>query len=299
MRTQDITALTLLGAIWGASFIFIEIAARELPAPFLMGIRVGLAAIVLFTYLRLRSEPLTLRPHLGKFLILGTINSALPFTLIAFAQSNPSYPASLGAILNSPVPLFTAVIAAFWLGQGLTSRKILGVLLGVMGVAVISGWSPIELTPELILSGLASLGAALFYGFGTVYAKKYFQGVSTTSMAVGQLMGATVFIAIPATVTAPSQTPSSEVAWAVVILAILCTSTAYLLYFYLLKHVGPTKTTSVTFLVPGFAIVWGALFLQETISISMIVGLVIILTSVFLVISEPATEVKPSVYLSQ
>jgi drug/metabolite transporter (DMT)-like permease len=281
MGARDLGALVLLGAFWGASFIFIRVAVPVLGPFVLMDLRVLLAAAGLVLGAVAVGRLPKLRAHWGRFLVLGFLNAAVPFTLIAASEINLT--ASLAAILNSTTPLFTAVVAAVWIGEALTPRRIGGLLLGIVGVALVVGWTPVALSPVVLLSVGASLAAALSYGFGGVYAKRAFSGLPPLSMAIGQQTGAGLLLLPPAAVSLPGEAPPLAVVLSVLALALLSTALAYLLYFRLITSVGPTSTLTVTFLVPVFGLLFGALFLNEPVGVGMLVGLGVILSSVALV----------------
>jgi drug/metabolite transporter (DMT)-like permease len=281
MGARDLAALILLGALWGASFIFIRVGVPVLGPFVLMDLRVLLAAAALVLGAVAVGRLPKLRSHWRRFLVLGFLNAAVPFTLIAASEINLT--ASLAAILNSTTPLFTAVVAAVWIGEALTPRRIFGLLLGIVGVALVVGWTPLTLSPVVLLSIGASLAAALSYGFGGVYAKRAFSGLPPLSMAIGQQTWAGLLLLLPSAVSLPGEAPSSAVVLSVLALALLSTALAYLLYFRLITSVGPTSTLTVTFLVPVFGLLFGALFLGEPVGAGMLVGLGVILSSVTLV----------------
>jgi len=273
--------LTLLGAIWGASFIFIRIAVEPFGPVFMMFIRVLIAGGLLYGYAKLRGTKLQIMENWRKFLLLGALSSAVPFVLIGYAELTIT--GSMAAILNSTTPLFTTFVAAVGLGERLTPYKVFGAILGIIGVTFIVGGSPVELDTMFILATLASLGAALCYAFGGVYAKRAFEGVNNMSMSTGQLVGATVVLVPFSAVSVPHEAIPTDAILALLMLAVLATAFAYRLYYYLIISAGPTKALTVTLLVPVFGVFWGALLLNEPISAGMIVGLVIILLSVGLV----------------
>lgn len=281
MTLKQVGALTLLGAIWGASFIFIRMAVEPFGPIFMMAVRVLLATLVLFAYIGLTGAQIQFRSHWRKFLVLGALSSAIPFTLIAFAELTIT--GSMAAILNSTTPLFAAVVASVWLGDTLTPSKIAGAVMGIIGVSFIVGGSPVTIDSAFMLATLSSLGAALCYAVGGVFAKKAFEGVDNLSMSVGQMIGATLLL-IPVSVPfVPTHVPPTDAILAVVALAVIATAFAYRLYFYLLITAGPTKALTVTFLVPVFGVIWGAILLNEPISTGMFIGLALILLSVSLV----------------
>ncbi|MFC3747423.1 DMT family transporter [Paenibacillus sp. GCM10012306] len=273
--------LLLLALIWGASFLFMRIASPVFGPVFTTELRVSMAAAALLLYALVTRRKLGLWRHWKPFLVLGGLNAALPFTLICMAELHLS--ASLAAILNATTPMFTA-LAAWGTHQEKPGRsKSLGLIIGVLGVIVLVGWSPVPLEGKVLMSVLFSLGAALSYGFGGLYAARAGKGVEPLTLAIGQQLGASVLLLPLAIIFMPRQMPTAAAVYSVIGLSILCTSIAYLIYFRLIHNVGAVKTASVTFLVPVFGVVWGVLFLHEQVYLNTILGLVIILLSVTLV----------------
>ena len=266
--------------------MFIRVAVPALGPFALMGMRVALAASVLTLYAAVldRSMP-KLRSRWKEFLIVGTTNSAIPFTLIAAAEIELT--ASLAAILNSTTALFAAVVAAVWIGEALTIKKVFGLVMGLVGVAVLVGWDPISLNSIVLLSVGAMLTASLSYAVGGVYVKRTFAGVPPLAMAIGQQTGAAFLLVPLAAVSLPEEAPPLPAALSALALTLLSTAVAYLLYFRLIENVGPTKTLTVTFLIPVFGLLFGVLLLGEPVGVGTLVGFGIILYSVALV-----TEVR-------
>jgi drug/metabolite transporter (DMT)-like permease len=272
--------------MWGASFLFIRVAVPALGPASLVDIRVVLSAGALLLYGLLTGYQFSLRGHMVSLLALGAINAAIPFSLIAFAELSLS--ASLAAILNATTPLFTAIVAAVWLGDPFTWKKSVGLALGVVGVGVTVGLSPLHLTAVVALAIGASLLAAFFYALGGVYARVRFSDVPAMTLAFGQQLGAGIILLPVAIVRPPLHVPSPHAVASVLALAVLSTSVGYLLYFFLMASVGPTSTLSVTFLVPIFGGFWSVLFLGEHVGAGLLGGLAIILLSVGLV-----TNIQP------
>lgn len=281
MKVRDGGMLLLLAALWGASFLFIRIASPVLGPVVLMDLRVFIAGVALVFYAIIFARLPALWSRWKAYLLLGAINAALPFTLIAFAELR--LPASLAAILNATTPLFTAIVAAIWLHDRLRVKKVIGLVVGVVGVGMLVGWSSLPLNTTLFLSVGASLAAACCYGIGGVYSKVAFKGTSPLALAVGQQLGAGLLLLPFAALKLPAALPPLPVLLAVLALALLSTSVGYLLYFHLMANVGPTNTLSVTFLVPVFGLLWGALFLGESLSLGWLVGLGVILLSLVFV----------------
>ena len=270
-----------LGALWGASFLFIRVAVPALGPFVLVALRVGLAALVLVLFAAVTRRALKLRGKWGPLLFLGFANTAVPFSLISASEVHLT--ASLAAILNSTTVLFTALVAAVWLGDPMTPKKIVGVLLGILGVAALVGWDPLPLTPAVLLSVAAVLGASLCYGVGGVYTKRTFSGVPPLTLAVGQQTAAAAVMIPVAATDLPTEAPSVAAALCVLGLAVLSTAVAYLLFFYLITNAGPTATSTVTLIVPVFGLFFGVLFLGEPIGWGTMIGLAVILSSVVLI----------------
>ena len=284
MRMRDLGALVLLGVLWGGSFLFIRVAVPDLGPALLADLRVLLAALALVPYAVAVGRLPALRSRWREFLLLGFINAAAPFTLIAASEIDLT--ASLAAILNSTTPLFSAVVAAVWIGEALSAKKVAGLVLGIVGVAVLVGWTPVPFDRTVALSVGASLLAALCYALGATYAKRTFSGTEPVAMALGQQAAGMLLLPLAAA-TFPGEAPSLLVVLCVLGLAVPSTAVAYLIYFRLLASVGPTKTLTVTFLVPVFGLLFGVVLLGEPAGIGTLVGLGIILSSVTLV-----TEVR-------
>lgn len=285
MKARDVGALILLAALWGGSFLFMRLAAPALGPIVVATARVGLAALALLAWAAAIGQRPRVWAGWRQFLVMGALNAALPFTLITAAELHLT--AGLAAILNATTPLFAALVAAAWLGERLTLAKGAGLALGLGGVGILVGWSPLPPGPLGLASVGACLLAALLYAVAGAYAKRTFVGVPPLRLAIGQQLGATALLlplALPIGVaTAPTMLLTPGVAAAIVALAVLCTSVAYLLYFHLIASIGPTNTLSVTFLVPVFGLLWSALFLREPLGPGTFLGLGLILASVLLV----------------
>jgi drug/metabolite transporter (DMT)-like permease len=281
MRPRDFAGLVLLGALWGGSFLFIRVAVPSL-GPFLLAeLRVGLAAVALFLFALAAGRVPEIRHRWRSFLVLGFLNAAVPFSLISAAEIHLT--ASLAAILNSTTVMFSAIVAAVWIGDVLTARKAIGIVFGIIGVSVLVGWDPLPLSGSVLLAVAAMLIASLSYALGATYAKRSFSGIPPLGMAIGQLGGAVALLLPLAAVSIPEKAPSFVVALSMLGLALLSTSVAYLIYFRLIENVGPTSTVTVTLLVPVFGLLFGVLLLDEPFGPGTLAGLAIILTSVVLI----------------
>ena len=275
MNAKQIGALLLLSALWGGSFLFMRIAAPVLGPVLLIELRVLIAGVALLLYMLVTRSTFDLRARWKHYLVIGIINSAIPFTLIATAELYLT--AGLAATLNATSPLFGAVVAAMWIQEALTKKKVVGLALGLLGVSILVGWSPFPFSLTLAVSVAASLAAAACYGIGGVYTKVYMQGASSKAVATCSQLGAALVL-LPLTFFAPSKhAPTPIVLLAVVALALLGTAVAYLLYFWLIEHAGPTRALTVTFLAPIFGVLWGTELLSEPLSLSTFIGFGIIL----------------------
>ena len=287
MKLSQAAALLLLGAIWGASFSFINIAVQALHPLFLMFLRVLMAGLVLagvahFRQRQTQKPALQLKANWRHYLLVGLLNCALPFSLIAFSELRISV--SVAAILNSTTPLFTAVIAALWVGEKLNGRKITGLLLGVTGVIVLVGGGPVALDGATAVGVVASLLGAMSYGAGAVYAARHMKHLPPLTASMVQLLSAALILAIPTAFQLPANWPGTAVWLSLLALSLLSTCVAYLIFYALLQNVGASRTTSVTFLVPVFGTLWGILFFHESLTSGMLLGMGTILASVGLVV---------------
>ena len=284
MNLKQWAMFVSLAAVWGASFLFVKIAVGALgPFP-LMVFRVSIAGGLLIIYAMFTKQSwwtLT-RQNWRKFLMLGALNAAIPYVLIGYSQLHIT--ASLGAILNSTAALFTALVAAIVLRESLNFGRIFGLVLGVIGVSILVGWSPLPMTTNVIIATIAALLSTLSYAFAGVYSASQFKNVPPMTVAIGQQLGATFILFPIGAIEMPDNlTLSPTIILATIGLASVSTAFAYILYFRLIEQVGPTKTLSVAYLIPVFGIIWGIVFLDETITIGTIIGLITILISVAMV----------------
>lgn len=288
MRSSDFLRLFSLAAIWGASFLFMRKIAPVLGALWTAEVRVGLAGIALLAFMVLTARAMNFRQNWKSFLILGTINSALPFALYSYAAL--SIPAGYSAIVNATSPLWGALLGAIFLSEQLTFRKMSGMAVGILGVAFLVRLGPVEFNSKLILAVLACVGATFCYAIVGVYTKKKLAGITAMQMAAGSQVGAT-FVLLPFLPLVPVQGEiTTTVAMLAIALALLCSAVAYLIYFRLMADLGPTKALTVTFLIPLFALLWGYLFLQESITVNTLVGCAGVVLATWLVVFQPARQ---------
>ena len=281
MSLPHLISLIALGAIWGASFLFIRIAAPALGAFPVAGGRVVIAAVVLTALLRLLGQRPALRAHARELLVLGAINAAIPFALISAAEVHVT--ASLAAMLNATIPFWGTSAGVVWLGERAGTRRIVGLLLGLVGIVAIVGWSPIVWSRATVLAVIAMLVACCSYVAGGIYARRRLAHVAPPTLALGQQVAAAAWLVGPALLQAPSARVEAGPLLALLALGVVCTAGAYLLFFRLLAAIGPTRTTTVAYLFPMFGALWGALFLGERVTGGMVLGFAVVLASVLLV----------------
>jgi len=275
-----LTEFVLLGALWGASFLFMRLGAAEFGALPTAGMRVAIAALFLLPLLLLRGQWQALSKHWGKIFFLGMLNSGIPFALYAYALLSIS--TGLSSLLNATVPLFGALVAWLWLKDRPHGMKILGLLIGFVGVAMLA-WGKASFKPDAsgLVTGwavLACLGACLCYGISASFTKRHLGGVPSLVIATGSQLGATVGLALPSLWLWPSQPPSPTAWLALLAVGVLCTGVAYVLFFRLIDKVGAAGALTVTFLIPVFAVLYGVVFLGESVTAWMLIcGTVILL----------------------
>ena len=252
-----------------------RIAAPELGPIWLIECRVLLSGLTLLPLLIKQGLWSQIRLHLRSLAMVGILNSAIPFSLLAF--SSLSLPVGMTAILNSTAPFFGVMVAYVWAHETLHTSRIIGLILGFTGVVVLVGLQGTVLTSGIALAIVTGLFAALMYAIAAPFIRLHLHGVPSLVIATGSQLSAAVFLLPGLPFTLPTRMPSSDAVLAVISLAVLSTSLAYILYFRLIHNVGATRALTVTYLIPLFAILWGALVLREAITVSMVVGGALIL----------------------
>ncbi len=279
MKTSDLIDLVLLAALWGASFLFMRVAAPLFGPVALVEVRVAVAAVCLLALLGWRGGLPTLRAHARPIFVVGVLNSAIPFVLFSYATL--SVTAGFASILNAITPMWTAFFAWLWLRERIRPAQWIGLAIGLAGVLALV-WGKVSFKPgasqwaATLAMGAGLLGAAA-YGLAANYAKRRLAGVNTLAVATGSQIAAAVAVLPFAWPSWPREAPDAH-AWTMAIaLGFACTALAYLLYFRLIANVGALRAASVTFLIPLFAVAWGGIFLGEAITLQMIVGGAIVL----------------------
>jgi drug/metabolite transporter (DMT)-like permease len=263
----------LLAAIWGSSFLFMRMGAKEFGALPTAGMRVGIAAAFLLPILWYQGHVAALRQHWKLVFTVGILNSAIPFACLSFALLSIS--TGLSSILNATVPLFGAVVAWVWLKDRPQGLRVLGLLIGFLGVALLA-WSKSSFGTSGQGSStgwavLACLAACFFYGVSASFTRRYLANVPSMVLATGSQVGATLAL-LPFTVWYwPAQAVSGSAWLALLTLGVLCTGIAYVIFFRLIARRGPAKALTVTYAIPVFGVAYGVVLLGETVTGWMLV----------------------------
>ncbi len=282
MKLTDLIRLIVLSMIWGGSFLFMRIAAPEFGPMALIFVRIFGAALLLGPILLIGGFGKTFVKRLPHFLVLGVLASSLPFSLLAY--STLSLEAGFTSLLNATTPIFTAIIGVLWYQSKFTRIQYLGLLIGLLGVAVLSwdrlsfkeggdGWAII-----------AALLASAAYGLGGNFTRHKMQDLPPRIVAAGSTVAGSLLMLPLGLLTWPHTNPSPKAWICAVTLAILCTAIAYLLFFKIISSASAMATSTVTFLIPVSAILWGYLALGETLSLQIIIGTAISFLGTALVI---------------
>jgi drug/metabolite transporter (DMT)-like permease len=262
----------LLAAIWGSSFLFMREASLELGALPTAAIRVAIASVFLLPIMLAKGHWGELRLHWKPVLFVGLLNSGIPFALYAFAVVHIT--TGFSSILNATVPLFGALVAWIWLGDKPSLSRSVGLAIGFGGVLLLAGgqasFKPNASGIAPAWAVLACLAATICYALAASFTKKHIPSLPPLVTATGSQVGATLGLALPAFWFRPDHWPSASAWWALLVVGVLCTGVAYILYFKLIETAGPARALTVTFLVPVFAIAYGVLFLGESVTVGML-----------------------------
>jgi len=277
MDGQDWGMLILLSVLWGGAYFFAGVAVRELPPLTVVLVRVFVAALALmplFWYLGL-TMPRKFTSWLP-FVGMGILNNVIPFGLIFAGQTQITV--GLSAIINAMTPLFTVLVMASFKQEALSINRVIGVLLGVVGVAVLRGLDgPVDASQTLGIT--LCLVAALSYGFAALWGRKFLVGVPPVKSATCQLICSTVVMLIIVSIVDKPWTlplPSQKTVWSVIVLSIFGTALAYIVFFKIMVRAGASNVMLVTLLIPVTALVLGNVFLDEAIRAREVFGALII-----------------------
>ncbi|HVL77515.1 MAG TPA: DMT family transporter [Noviherbaspirillum sp.] len=290
MSAADVVKLVLLSAIWGGSFIFLRVAVPEFGPVLTAFLRTALAAAVLYGFARATGVRLHWRENVKPYAAVGLCAVAIPFCAFSFAALH--LPAAHMAVLNSTAPLFGALLSVIWLSERLTLRKLAGLMLGVVGVAILVGAGALELGVSTLLASAACLVGSSAYAVSSIVVKKTGRpgGIHPIAMAAASLIAGGIILAPAAPLAVPAELPSALAFACVLGMAVLSSGLAQALFIPLIVKVGPTRAMSASFLIPLFSMLWGALFLDERVGPSTLVGAMVVLLAMALVLTAPRSE---------
>jgi drug/metabolite transporter (DMT)-like permease len=269
--------LLALAAIWGASFLLIKVGVRELEPSTLVLFRVALAALTLLPIVLLTDGLGNVRASWVELAVLGALNSVLPFWLLSYGETRLD--SGLAAVLQAAAPIFTVLLAIRYdPSQRATGLRLLGIAVGFAGVALLVG---VQQGGEVV-AALAIVLTALCYAAAALYGGRRLGHLPPIRLAFGAMVAATVLIAPAGLLQLPGDVPGWKPTVAVLVLGVVCTGLAYILYFGLVLGAGASKAILVTYLVPALALVYGAIFLDEAVTVAALAGLGLVLAGVVL-----------------
>ena len=289
LKTADFIRLISLSAIWGASFLFMRIIVPALgvfPSSF---VRVLFASTGLIVILFLLKFPINFKGKIKSLLLLGTFSSGIPVLMYNIAAQY--LPAGYSAIFNATTPLMGIVVGSLFFSEKFTTAKLFGVLFGLSGVAVLTHAGPVAVTGQVLIGAGACLVATSCYAFAGFFTKRWVSdqgGLDSKLVALGSQLGATALLLPPFVYSVSTNPPATwggiGVWGAVAALGLICTALAYVIYFRLIADIGPVKSLTVTFLIPPFGVLWGAIFLGEQITWAHLGGGMLIAVALWLVL---------------
>ena len=283
MPPRDALDLVVLGALWGAAFLFMRVAAPAFGPVTLIAVRVTIAAALLLPLLVREGGLAQARSAAGRLALVGALNTAIPFTLFAYAAL--TLPAGLSSVLNATVPLFGALVGVAWLGERPRPLQLVGLGLGFAGVLVLA-WPRLSSASDW-RAVAAALTATLLYAISAHLTRQTLTGVRPVVIAGGSMTGAAAMLLPLTLVWHPASSPASSAWGAALMLGVASTAIAYVIYFRLLARAGPTVAMTVTYLIPVFGVSWGAVFLGERLASTALAGGALVLTGVALATLRP------------
>ena len=276
MESKDWVLLISLAAIWGSAFMFIKISAVEFGPILLVTLRLLIAGLVFVPLLLKKQNRLQFKPYLSSILIIAVVSNAMPFTLFAFASLGAT--SNMLGILNGTTAFLTTFIAYFWLKEFISSKQIVGLFLGFIGVVILVNPANGSST---ILASMCALVGSLCYAFNGNYLQKYHQN-SNKIVLIGWSMLFGGLLMLPLAVfNLPNQMPNFNSFLALLWLAVVSTGIGYLAYVRLIDRIGAVKTSTLTYLLPVFSIIWGAIFLNENITLIIFGGFMFVMMGMY------------------
>lgn len=281
LSTVDLASLLFLGAVWGAVFLFMRIAAPEVGPVWAAEIRIVIAATVLVAVAGRRTLAAA-RGRMMGFLVVGATFSAVPYTLIAFATLTLT--AGFTALLNAATPLFTAAIGVAFLGQRIGLRLAAGLAIGILAVVELVGYSPLRPGLATIVAVAAGLGAPASYAVAGNFVRARMAGVGPLELATGTLVAGAILTLPVAVLSGPPGRLAVDGFVSLIAVGVLSTAVAWPVFFHVLRRTTPTAASTATFIVPGFALAWASIVLAEPVGIGLLVGFGLIFVSLALVL---------------
>ena len=276
MELKNWILLILLGAVWGSAFMFIKISADDFGPILLVNLRLLLAGALFLPFLLRRKYLAYFKSHFSGILILAIFSNAFPFTMFSYASLGAT--SNMLGILNGTTAFMTMVVAYFWLKEGISLKQIFGIILGFLGILVLV--NPANGSATLGASGFALVGA-LSYSFSGVYIQKYQLNANKFVLIGWAMLFGGLFLTPLSFFNLPDQMPDNNAIAALLWLGIVSTGIAYLGYIRLIEQIGAVRTSTVTYLLPVFSIIWGSIFLQEKITWIIFGGFIFVMIGMY------------------
>ena len=276
-RGRTAVELTLLGAIWGGSFLFMRVAAGEFGAIPLVEARLGLGALVLLPFLWQARAHFTAGLWL-RIAGIALVNSVIPFVLFAWGAERA--PAGIGAITNAMTVMFTSLVAYLLYAERIGARQLIGLVAGFVGVAILASGKTAG--QAVWPAALAGAGASLCYGFGINFVRRYLTGLPAGAVAAANLLCGSIMLGPLALWSWPQHAITARAWGSAVLLGVLCTGIAFVFYYRLIARIGAARTSTVTYLIPLFGVIWAWLILSEPVTLTMGLACALILAGVAL-----------------
>ena len=267
--------ITILGAVWGSAFMFIKIATPELGPIALVNIRLAVAGLIFIPFLLQQKYLKHFRSNLKNILVLSVINTALPFSLFAYASLESS--SNMLSILNGTTAIMAVVISTIWLKIRLNFFQIMGVFIGLFGIVVLANPDNVYISMK---ATILCLSAAFCYALSANYIQKFAYKTNTIVLIGWSLVIASVLLLPITFFNLPSQLPSKNVIFSILWLGVISTGVAFLGYVRLIEKVGAVKTATVAYFIPVFGVIWGYVFLGEPITLQILIGMILILIGI-------------------
>ena len=276
MELKDWILLTALAAIWGSAFMFIKISAVDFGPILLVTLRLLIAGLVFMPFLLRKKKRSLFRAYLPAILIIAIVSNAIPFTMFAYASLGAT--SNMLGILNGTTAFLTTIIAYFWLKEAVTSKQIIGLVLGFVGVLILV--NPSNGSSTLIASMCAMIGS-LCYAFNAAYLQKYHSNSDKIVLIGWSMLFGGLFMIPLASFNLPNSMPDTNSILALFWLAVISTGLGYLAYVRLIDRIGAVKTVTLTYLLPVFSIIWGAIFLKEQITFFILGGFIFVMMGMY------------------